>query len=128
MSQHGDELEQIADDDVLYFRIVGYAIKEDGSVASGAYKIRKKPNNEISVDLARLTSVADCRLRGGPSFGIGSLLTRLPRSLGFTVRHDPLPDNYAHVLAEGENTKEKCRVLAEGTTLILHPEPKPDPI
>lgn len=43
------------------------------------------------------------------------------RSLGFEVRHDPLPDNPAHTLVVGENTKAKCSLPAEATVVLITP-------
>ena len=35
-----------------------------------------------------------------------------PRSLGFEVRHDPVPGNDAHTLIVGENSNALCKQLA----------------
>ena len=78
-----------------------------------------KPDPSISFDLARLTAPAKS-LAGAnrPGFRLGTLIASLPRSIGLVVRHDPLPDNRAHSLIEGENTKAGCRQLAAGTILV----------
>jgi hypothetical protein len=41
--------------------------------------------------------------------------------LGFTVVHDPLPDDTAHALVIGENTKQAARALATITTIVIPP-------
>lgn len=122
-------LEIISDDDVLYRRIVPMHIKPDGTISSSAYmNRRKKPDCEISVDLARLCSgPGETRSREGKSgFGVGELVARLPRckEVGMDVRHAPLDGNETHSLIEGENTGTKCSILARGTTLILPPPPR----
>ena len=113
---------EIADEDGLYRRLVTYHIKPDGKVSSAAFKRRDKPDNEISVDLARLTTPQDCLQRAErPGFSVGELLAPVPRSLGFLVRHDPLEENYAHSLIVGPNDDAKCRSLAEATQVVYRP-------
>lgn len=113
------DLEAIADGDALYRRLAPEHINADGSVNSAAFKLRGQPDPSISVDLARLTAPADS-LAGAnrPGFRLGTLIASLPRSIGLRVRHDPLPENRAHSLVEGENTKSRCRQLAAGTALV----------
>lgn len=91
-----------------------------GRVNSSAYVTNRKPDNEISVDLARLTT-PEATLRGRPDFGIGSILAGAARRLEFDVVHDPLEDNPAHTLIRGENSRLKCRLLAEETIVIRPP-------
>ncbi len=114
------ELEQIADDDELYRRLAPEHVNPDGTVNSAAFKRGKQFDQSISVDLARLTAPARM-LAYRPVFGLGVLVAAVPRSLGFTIRHDPLPDNAAHSLIEGENSRAKSRLLAEATTVAVHP-------
>lgn len=116
------ELEDIADADELNRRIHPLHIKEGGAVSSSAYKNRKgKPDPSLSVDLARLTTVTATRDRGGSQFGVAQILAQVPRAEDLTVQHSPEPDNAAHTLAEGENTKAKCRILAEQSVLVIRP-------
>ncbi len=113
---------EIDNDDQLYRRLITRDhINPDGSVNSAAFKGRNwKPDPHISVDLAKLTTPEKClAYPGRPGFSVGMLVARVPRSLGFTVRHAPEPDNYAHSLIEGNNDRKKCRLLAEATTVIL---------
>ena len=49
-------LEEIADNDILYRRIPNVHLYEDGTVKSVAFQVRGKPDNSISVELARLTT------------------------------------------------------------------------
>ena len=113
------DFETIADGDALYRRLAPDHINPDGSVNSAAFKLRGKPDPSISVDLARLTSLGESiAVASRPGFRLGLLVAALPRSIGLVVRHDPLPENHAHSLIEGENTKSRCRQLAEGTTLL----------
>jgi hypothetical protein len=52
------DLEAIEDADILYRRIAPYYIKKDGTISSAAFmKDRgKTPDNEISFEIARLTT------------------------------------------------------------------------
>ena len=113
-------LEVIADDDELYRRLAPMMVKRDGTVSSVAYVKNGQPDNEMSVDLARLTTTAQT-LASRPSFGIGVITARVPRGIGFEVIHDPLPGNAAHTLIRGQSSKEKCRLLASETRVIVHP-------
>lgn len=116
------DLEEIADGDDLYRRIIPYYIKKNGSVSSAAFmKDRgKTPDNEISVEIARLTSTEMCATRyGDRGFRIIVLRAGSARALGFVVRHDPLPDCYPHALVAGDNTRERCRQLAEVSWAVL---------
>ena len=116
------ETEEIADDDELYRRLAPGHVDPDGSVNSAAFKVRGRPDLHISVDLARLTTPEVALARAPRSgFGLGVLVARVPRSLGFSVRRDPLTDNGAHALIEGNNDKVKCRLLARATRVLVAP-------
>ncbi len=119
-------MEQIEDDDELYRRLAPEHVNPDGTVNSAAFKRRKEYDPSISVDLARLTTPQDA-LAARPHMGVGVLIAAVPRDLGFVVRHDPLPDNAAHALIEGENNREKSRRLAEATVVLIQPQPRPRP-
>jgi hypothetical protein len=115
---------EIADDDQLYRRLALAQVNPDGSVNSGAYKLRGKPDSNISVDLARLSTPEESRARSPRAEdGLGMLVAGPVRALGFLVRHDPLPDNNAHSLIEGPNDRVKSRLLAEMTVLLVRPRP-----
>lgn len=117
-------METIDDEDELFRRLLGFHINPDGTVNSAAYKLRGKPDPSVSVDLARLTTPKETVSRGGlEGVGLGQISASVPRrpELGFNVFHAPEPDNNAHSLVEGENSKAKCRLLAEATVLILRP-------
>lgn len=49
------------------------------------------------------------------------LVAGSPRRIGFDVIHDPQPDNVAHCLIVGEHTKQRCRLLAEATSVLIVP-------
>ncbi|MEW6493156.1 MAG: hypothetical protein AB1589_11705 [Cyanobacteriota bacterium] len=123
MSEEIADLEEIAERDELYRRLSKRShIKKNGKVSSAAFKRNKQPENSISVDLARLTTPQESLARVGEErkaeFVLGILVAEYPRSIGFCVRHDPLPGNCAHSLIEGQNDGEKCNLLAEATTLL----------
>jgi hypothetical protein len=115
-------VEAIADDDDLYRRLAPDHIQPDGTVNSNAFKWGGRPDQSISVDLARLTSSDEALTRAPrPGCGLGLLKAGVARSLGFSVRHNPLPDNPSHALIEGENTRETCRALARATSVMIPP-------
>lgn len=111
------------DHDELYRRLSKIShIKKNGKISSAAFKRNKQPENSISVDLARLTTPQESLSRVGEErkeqFILGVLIAAYPRSIGFSVRQDSLPDNLAHSLIEWENDGEKCNLLAENISLI----------
>lgn len=110
----------ILDDDELHRRLAPGWVDDTGRVASVAFKRAGQPENDISVDLARITTTA-ATLASRPNFGIGMLKAIEARSLSFEVFHDPQPENHAHSLIRGDNSKEKCRLLAERTLVIILP-------
>ena len=120
------EPEVIGDDDWLYRRIHETHVRPDGTVTRGVFYMRgNRPDPHISVDVARLTTPMET-LQRGPSrgeWGVAQLAARTPRAEGFTVRHQPEPENYAHAKIEGDNDRAKCTRLAEGTIVVLEPQP-----
>jgi hypothetical protein len=84
-------LVDIGDDNHLYWRLAPVHFRFDGTVISSAFKRGKDWDREISVDLARLTTVEEAvaRARRPEVAGLGSLVAGFPRSLGFSVRHAP---------------------------------------
>jgi hypothetical protein len=115
------ELVEIADDDELFRRVLPYFIKANNRVSSAAFKKRnKQPDNEISVELGRLSSPVECAQRYGPrGFRVIALTAGSARSLSFEVRHDPLEDCYPHALIVGENDADRCEQLAAASWPVL---------
>jgi hypothetical protein len=115
------EIRQIENNDELYRRIAPAFFKADGSISSSAYKVNGRPDKEISVNLAYLTTI-EKTLENRPAFGVGSLLARYPRDIGLEVVHDPVyPDNEAHSLIKGACTNEHCSRLAKATSILKKP-------
>jgi hypothetical protein len=116
------ERESIADADDLYRRIPPYYIKKNGAISSAAFmKDRgKTPDNEISVEIARLTSPEECSRRfGDRGFRVIAITAGSARALNFDVRHDPLPDCYPHALVVGDNARDRCQQLAAASRVVL---------
>lgn len=118
-------MEEIDNADGLYRRIFYQYVRKDGSISSSAYRVDGNPDCSISVYLARLTD-HKAALSGYQKHGLGEIRAGYPRSIGFVVRHDPIADNYAHSLIEGQNSKTKCHQLAENTQLVVVPPPQID--
>ncbi len=119
----------IADQDELYRRVNPMSVKDNGEVSKSAFITNKIPDDEISMDLASHTTLKRTSQGRKREMPVIRLLAALPRSLGFIVRHDPLPnerdpktDNYAHCLVEGENDTTKCDALAAGSQCIYWPD------
>jgi hypothetical protein len=68
----GAPAEQIGDDDDLYRRLIPTSVNRQGIVVASAFYARGMiPDPEISVDLARLSTVAQSLARGRPGDGLG---------------------------------------------------------
>ena len=110
----------VSDDDFLYRRInLKGQLNPDRTVNSNAYKKGGKPDPEISVDLAPLSTIQESLLRAPDprSFTIGIIQTRTVRAFGLTVTHQPTEENPAHAVILGNNSKSTCRDLAAATRL-----------
>jgi hypothetical protein len=112
----------IEDDDELYRRIFPSYVHSDDTISDRAFMLGGKPEQNLSVDLAKLTNPEEAATRAkAPGYGLASLKVRAVRELGFEIRHAPLPGNPAHALIEGPNDKAKCRQLAEAARLVVWP-------
>jgi hypothetical protein len=100
--------------DGLYRRLFRSHFRTNGKLTRGAYMINGYPDREPSVYLARLTTVEQC-MSDRPGCGVGELRAQVPVDLGFQVLHAPVEGNFAHAVLRGENTREKCAILAEAT-------------
>lgn len=108
---------EIADPDELY-RLIYPPYVKDGHISPKAFFLSGKPDPNVSVNLARLTTVADTLAsRAGRGHYLGVLVARYPRRLGLTVEHDPLPNNRSHSLIKGNNSLQISNELAHATQL-----------
>lgn len=115
--------ETIADTDALLRRLALNHVKPNGVLTSVAYQCRGFPDEEISVNLERLSSV-EHTMMPKPGAGVARVEAGPVRQLGLRVEHDPVPDNYSHSLIKGASTIEKCRQLSEITTILVFPRPR----
>lgn len=115
-------VEDTEDTDELYRRIVDHQIDPEGKVNSSAFKTGKTYDCEISVEIARLTTLDECLHRPPRRiYGIAGVRAIIPRRLGFTVRHIPLPEVYCHAQIKGENNRTKSKQLAEQMIVLVVP-------
>ncbi len=132
---------RITPDTVLYRRLAASHVYPDnhrrvekrGKVNSTAFKYDREPQQEISVEIADLTTPEECANRGrykGRGHGVGALIVRDVERLGLRVHHDPVRgdpngmDTEAHAVIvrdEGEITMDDCDRLAAITTVVLRP-------
>lgn len=117
--------EPLADDDELYRRLAPHHLRDDGTVNSSAYKRGKGYDPSISVDLKRLTPSPEDALRARPAFGLGVLHVGQAPALGLSVRRDPLPDNAAHCLIQGVDSRAMAGRLATITRVLIRPRTEP---
>ncbi len=82
----------------------------------------------ISVEIARRTTLAECLNRPPKRiYGVAAMRAAGPRTLGFAVRHVPLPNVYCRAQIEGENTRAKSKLLAEQMHLLVAPPARQSP-
>jgi hypothetical protein len=115
------EVVLVTEADELYRRLHWTAVR-DGEVLSVAYKRSGKPASTFSVDIARLTTPETSVGLGPAGSGVGILVAGVPMGLGFSVTHSPEMGNDAHANVTGDNTKQKCRLLAEATNIHIEPD------
>ena len=110
---------QIADDDLLYRRLAPGHLYPNGAANSNAFKLNGAPDPQISVDLARLTTVDESVMSAGrPGFRVGVLRVGDVRKLGLEVIHDPTDENVSHCIITGNTQRATCTLLAELTKVI----------
>jgi hypothetical protein len=113
---------EIGGDDLLYRRLGPDHVNADGTVNSNAFKLHGRPDPEISVDLARLTTPEQSLSRApNDRFRLGVMQAGAVRELKLVVRHKPIDDNESHSVIEGAKSKKECRLLAEITSLMTVP-------
>lgn len=116
-----DGPEEIADTDELHRLIFPDHVRSDGSISSAAFMRSREPDPEISVNVARLTTIERTLApKAGKGHYLGVLVAAHPRGIGLSVVHDPVPadnpwgweENYAHALITGAYSKALCAQLA----------------
>jgi hypothetical protein len=107
----------------LYRRLAPHCFRANGTANSTAFMVNNWPEEEISVYWAQMIS-PDKVFVGKPRFGVGELFASEFRVEGFIIRHAPEVAgdlNDPHFQAEGENSKELCRRLADKVRVIRRP-------
>ncbi len=128
------DIVQIDDDDLLYRRVPPHHFRRDGRISPGTYARTEsqgpgqprivKPDTEISVDLARFITPEETVAAGHSpeaKYGLGVLKVGDVRKLGFTVRHQPTKNNYAHCVIEGVESEIDRTKLRDITRIIIRP-------
>ncbi len=126
----------IADDDVVYRRIFSANTypatstnpkKQPGAVNSTAFVEYKNPMQQISVELARLTTLDDCIGRGRPGQGVAALTVVDIRAIGLDVHHTPeygltvAHCDIVHPLPDRRIEMSHCRELARAARVVHLP-------
>jgi len=110
---------EIPADERLYRRIAPHQRNPDGTVNSSAFKRNKEYEWQISVDRSSLTTPQESVDRAGRAgFHLASLLTSEVLDLEFSVEWNPLPENKAHTLIQGQNDRVRSRKLAAACQIV----------
>lgn len=125
----------ITDDDVVYRRIFyantypPHSKKSPGAVNSTAFVEYREPMQQISVELARLTTLEDCIGRGQPGQGVAALIVTDIRAIGLDVHHTPefgltvAHCDIVHPLPESRIEMSHCKSLAGVARVVYSPTP-----
>lgn len=113
---------EINDQDALSRRVFKWHIRKNGNLKPSAFKPPEDESNELSVDLARLTTPDETLARSGRTdMGIATILAAVPRENGLAAENRPLPGHAAHSQIEGEFTLDRMTELAAGSQLTVDP-------
>lgn len=126
----------IDDGDVLFRRLFYANVypdhhkKSPGKVNSTAFTDHQEPQQSISVEIAKMTTLDECLARGRKGQGVGALKAGDVRALGLSIRHDREDSQTnAHALIEPMEgdiiTMHQCKELASITAVVRKPEPPP---
>ncbi len=116
------ELYTIEPDDFLYRRFpidnpMFWKLENDRKVPTSAAFKTKSGENGLSVDIAALTT-PEKSVMYPLRFNIAEIAASVPINLGFHCIHNPMPDNNAHALILGENTKPITKKLSLAVSKI----------
>jgi len=113
----------IPDDALLWRRVPPDQVKPlaDGGFRVSSAAFRDK-TGELSVHVASLTD-GERALGGYPLYSLAQLSASVPRSLGFSVSRDPLPNDNSHALICPKASKGHASKLAQSCTWAFLREP-----
>lgn len=112
----------IQDDDNLLRRVPfldpNY-IRDDGTLTSFAFSLRSGVKG-ISVNIERLTTYQKSILDAN-RFRLYFVKAKVPRDLGLQCVHDPIKDNYAHALIDGNIRRPISKKLSAAAKRVKYP-------
>lgn len=95
-------------------------VRDDMTLTSFAFKIRKGKESSLSVDLERLTtyeeSISDIK-----TYRLYSIRAGKVREIGLECEHDPVEGNVAHCQIVGKFSNSNCSLLAKAAQLVRYP-------
>lgn len=118
----------VVPEDGVYRRLLPNGhVRRNGTVSPTAFKKKRGdemvPEEPVSVDLIRLTTLDDFMARSKEGAGAGELRVSEIQGLQLEVVHTPdrPRNNYAHCDIVGDNSDFKCAQLADMTVILRHP-------
>ncbi len=119
MSSRTDDL-TIDDDEILWRRVIPAWIKEEpgGLVRPGSAAFRDQRSNELSVNIASLTTEEQV-LEGRPDDSLVAIRTGVFRGLGYVIVRDPEEGNESHALVCPAPTKRDSRAISRQATWVV---------
>jgi hypothetical protein len=112
----------ITQDDFLYRRFpidnpIFWKFQNDRKVPTSAAFKTKPGENGLSVDIAALTT-PEKSVMNSARFNLAEISAATPLNLNLECVHNPVPENDAHALILGENTKSIAKKLSVAVTNI----------
>src|SRR6266849_2328405 len=113
---------RIADDEILWRRILPEWLHQepDGKVRPMSYAFRDQLSGELSVHMASVMKDPNLALKGFPNDSLAAIEAGHPRSLGYAIVPDPLPDDPSHTLiCPAPNQNDARRIAKQSAWVVL---------
>lgn len=102
-----------------FFKDPSY-VREDMTVTSFAFKLRKKKETGLSVDIERLTTY-EKSIQDPKRFRLFALKVRKVNELGLNTVYCPIENNPAHAEIRGNLSNSICSQLAKAAVYVPYP-------
>jgi hypothetical protein len=115
-----DKIQQVDDNEELYRRVIvknQIVTNSDGSLRPSS-ALYSSSSGDISVDIASKTTPQKSKK---DAIALAGVLAQTPKSLGYPVVEDPLPENPAHALIKGKITKGHAREIVRQSFWVIKP-------
>jgi hypothetical protein len=111
----------IGADEVLWRRILPdwLHVEPNGEVRPISYAFRDHLSGELSVHIASIMQDPNRALIGFPIASLAAIRAGYPRSLGYAIVRDPMPDDLSHALICPAPNQGHARKIAKQATWVV---------